>query len=118
MSHLVFKLNSVPEDEADDVRDLLEEHEIHFYETDSGRWGFGYAAIWMKDNQQLEQAKSLIQKYQADRYQRVTSEHEALELSGEKISRVAFFMSSPIKFTILLVFAGLLAYFTVVPFFK
>jgi len=118
MSHLVFKLNSVPEDEANEVRDLLEENEIQFYETDSGRWGLGYAAIWMKDKEHLDKAKSLIQEYQVERYQRVKSEHQALEESGEKISRIDFFMNSPIKFTILLVFAGLLAYFTVIPFFK
>jgi len=118
MSHLVFKLNSVPEDEANEVRDLLDKHEIHFYETDSGRWGLGYAAIWMKNDEQLDKAKNLIQEYQVERYQKVNSEHKELEQSGEKISRISFFMHSPIKFTILLIFAGLLAYFTVIPFFK
>jgi len=118
MSHLVFKLNSVPDDEAEEVRELLENNNIHFYETDSGRWGLGYAAIWMKDKEQLEEAKSLIKNYQMERYQRVKSEHDALEKSGEQVSRIEFFMNSPIKFTILLAFAGLLAYFTVMPFFN
>lgn len=118
MSYLVFKLNSVPEDEANDVRQLLEDHKINFYETDSGRWGLGYAAIWMKDDALLEKAKSLIQEYQHQRYQRATSELDALKQSGQKISRLDFFMSSPIRFTMLIIFAGLLAYFTVMPFFK
>ncbi|MGB0495533.1 MAG: DUF6164 family protein [Kangiellaceae bacterium] len=118
MSHLVFKLNSVPEDEANEVRQLLEDAEIDFYETDSGRWGLGYAAIWMKDKDSLEKAKSLIQEYQLERYQRVTEEHREIEESGEKISRISFFMTSPIRFSILILFAGLLAYFTVMPFFQ
>lgn len=117
MSHLVFKLNGVPDDEANDVRQLLDDAEIQFYETDSGRWGLGYAAIWMKDKEQLDSAKSLIENYQTERYLRVKSEHDALEKSGERISRLEFFLNSPIRFSILLIFAGLLAYFTVIPFF-
>lgn len=117
MSHLVFKLNSVPDDEAEEVRQLLDTAEIPFYETDSGRWGLGFAALWMKEVEQLEHAKDLIQEYQMSRYQRVTEEHQKQEESGEKISRIAFFLTSPIRFSMLLVFAGLLAYFTVVPFF-
>ena len=118
MSHLVFKLNGVPDDEAEDVRLLLEENEIAYYETDSGRFGLGSAAIWMRDDEKLEQAKEAIDEYQKLRCQRVRSEHEAMEEAGESISRLQFFMTSPIKFTILLIFAGALAYFTVIPFFK
>ncbi len=118
MTYLVFKLNSVPDDEADEVRALLNEHEIIHYETDSGRWGLGFAAIWMKKDEQLEQAKSLIREYQQERYQRVKSELDALEQSGEKISRLKFFMQAPIKFSLLILFASALAYFTVIPFFK
>ncbi len=117
MSHLVFKLNGVPEDEANDVRQLLDDAEIQFYETDSGRWGLGYAAIWMREKEKLDSVKSLISDYQTERYQRVKSEHEALKQSGDQVSRLEFFLSSPIRFTVLLIFAGLLAYFTVMPFF-
>jgi len=118
MSHLLFKLNGVPEDEADEVREILASAEIDFYETDSGRWGLGYAAIWTREESSVESAKQMIQQYQTERYQRVKSEHDSLELAGEKITRLEYFMQSPIKFAILLIFAGLLAYFTVIPFFK
>ncbi len=118
MSYLVFKLNSVPEGEADEIRQLLDTAEISFYETDSGRWGLGYAAIWMREDTQLESAKSLIKSYQNERYQRVKEEHEAIEESGDKISRLEYFFSSPIRYSLLIIFAGLLAYFTVIPFFK
>ncbi len=117
MSHLIFKLNSVPEDEAQEIRQLLENAEIPFYETDSGRWGLGFAAIWVKEKSFLEQAKQIINDYQQERYQRVRQEHEAQEEAGEKISRVEFFMNAPVKFSLLIIFAVLLAYFTVAPFF-
>ncbi len=118
MSNLVFKLNGVPDDEAEDVRQILYEAEINFYETDSGRWGLGYAAMWTKDKDSLDNAKALIQEYQLNRYNRVTKEHRAIEESGRKISRLSFFLISPIRFTLLILFAGLLAYFTVIPFFQ
>ena len=33
MAKLLFKLNSVPDDEAEEIRALLAEAEINFYET-------------------------------------------------------------------------------------
>jgi hypothetical protein len=117
MAHLLFKLNGVPEDEAEEVRLLLEEHEIDCYETDSGRWGLGYAAIWMANKEQLDQAKELIGQYQKERYQKVSQEHQQALDSGERISRLTFFMQSPIRFSLLIIFAAALAYFTIIPFF-
>ena len=118
MPHLLFKLNSVPDDEALEVRQVLDEAEILFYETDSGRFGLGFSGIWTKDDSQLEQAKEIINAYQLQRYERVLLERQEVEDAGEQISRLDFFMRSPIKFSVLLIFAGLLAYFTVMPFFK
>ncbi|MFT6732498.1 MAG: hypothetical protein ACJAS9_000678 [Polaribacter sp.] len=118
MPHLLFKLNSVPEDEANEVRQVLDDAEIFFYETDSGRWGFGFSGMWTKDDSQLDEAKSLIQAYQIERYQEVTEKRLKLEESGQQISRINYFMTSPIKFSVLIIFASLLAYFTVIPFFN
>ena len=39
MSKLLFRLRNVPDDEAEEVRQLLEEHGIETYETDAGNWG-------------------------------------------------------------------------------
>ncbi len=67
MSKLFFKLNGVPEDEADDVRGLLEDADIDFYETSAGNWGVSLAAIWLNDEAQLERAQSLLDEYQQAR---------------------------------------------------
>ena len=83
MANLLFKLNNVPDDEADDIRDLLEEGEIEFYETSSGNWGLSFAAIWLKDEQQLQAARQLIDQYQSQRYERVSQEHQALRENGQ-----------------------------------
>lgn len=67
MAKLFFKLNGVPEDEADDVRALLSDADIEFYETSAGNWGVSLAAIWLNDEAQLERAKSLLDEYQQAR---------------------------------------------------
>ncbi len=67
MAKLLFKLNGVPEDEADDVRQLLTEAEIPFYETNAGNWGVSLAAIWLHDESLLESAQSILEEYQESR---------------------------------------------------
>ena len=67
MSVLLFKLRRVEDDEADEIRALLHEHEIDFYETTNGRWGLGYAAIWLHSDEHLERGKALIVDYQKQR---------------------------------------------------
>lgn len=67
MARLLFKLANVPDDEAEDIRALLSEHEIAFYETDAGFWRVGLDAIWLADNYQEAQARQLITDYQQRR---------------------------------------------------
>ena len=64
MATLLFRLNDVPDAEADAVRNLLLEHQIDFYETSAGNWGFSVAGIWLKNNEDKSQARSLIDDYQ------------------------------------------------------
>lgn len=37
---ILFRLSGVPDDEADDVRMLLTDNAIDFYETSAGNWGY------------------------------------------------------------------------------
>ena len=45
MATLLFRLNNVPEDEAEDVRQLLDDKGFAFYETQAGFFGLGVASI-------------------------------------------------------------------------
>ncbi len=49
MSKLLMNLRHVPEDEADEVRALLDEHAIAYYETKPSRWGISSGGIWIAD---------------------------------------------------------------------
>jgi len=69
MATLVFRLKYVPDEEADDIRQLLLDHDITFYETSAGRWQISLAGLWVKDKEQATQAMALIREDQMVRAQ-------------------------------------------------
>ncbi len=69
MATLVFRLKYVPDEEADDIRQLLIDHDIAFYETVAGRWQMSMAGIWVKDKAQAKKALECIREDQIARAQ-------------------------------------------------
>lgn len=82
MRHLLFKLQNVPEDEAEDIRQILHENSIAFYETQAGRWRIGLAGIWLPDGAQKAEAQALIDQYQARRYETAAYDRDQLSEQG------------------------------------
>ena len=74
MSKLLLNLRMVLDDEADDVRAMLDAHRIEFYETRPSRWGVSHGGIWVTHEQDVAQAKQLMADYQAQRRERVRAE--------------------------------------------
>ncbi|SCZ66423.1 DUF6164 family protein [Thiohalomonas denitrificans] len=116
MPTLLFKLTNVPEDEAEEVRELLTEHGIDFYETEAGRWGISVAGIWVKDESQVATARELIDRYQHERGERVRAAYEAKRRAGEHETMASRFMHHPIRFILYLLGILVIFYFTVMPF--
>lgn len=116
MPELLFKLNNVPEDEADDVRQLLEENSIDFYETPGGNWGISVAAIWLHDKSRLDEAKELLEKYQAERLQRVRAEYQQRKASGEQETLWQRVRQNPLVVIGLLALAVGMLIFSIKPF--
>lgn len=71
MPHLLFNLRYVPEDEAEEVRELLQRHGIAFYETPPNRWGISAGGIWLPDGEDPARAHALLDGYQHERAQRL-----------------------------------------------
>src|SRR3982750_3187464 len=82
MSKLLLSLRMVLEDEADDVRSLLDAHRIEFYETQPSRWGISYGGIWVSRDEDIVRAKALMADYQAQRRERVRAERAAALQDG------------------------------------
>ncbi len=97
MALLLFSLRHVPDDEADDVRDLLAENHISVYETHAGNWGISMPAIWLADEQQLEQACTLINVYQEERRKVQQENYARLQQSGEVNTFFKNFWHNPVQ---------------------
>ena len=82
MSKLLLNLRHVPEDEADDVRELLEAGGIEFYETRPSIWGVSGGGIFITDDASAGKARRLMDEYQARRRTRVRAKYAAARRDG------------------------------------
>ncbi len=82
MAKLLLNLRNVPDDEADDVRAFLDEHDIAYYETSPGFWNISLGGIWVREDAAFPEAKRLMAEYQAQRGARVRDENEAARRDG------------------------------------
>jgi hypothetical protein len=72
-------LSNIPYDEADEIRNLLEENDIEFYETPNGDWVDSLGALWLNDNSQEIKARELLATFQHDRLQNARTRVNDLE---------------------------------------
>ena len=116
MSVLLFRLNGVPDDEANDIRELLDYNDLSYYETSAGKWGISTAAIWLIDNNQLQKAQLLIGEYEKERVFRVRKEFEQLKDQGKIDTLFDKFRQNPIQFVFYFSIIVLIAYVSIKPF--
>lgn len=98
MPKILFRLRNVPDDEAEEVRELLTHHHIDYYETSAGNWGVSMPVIWIKDEHQFQQAKELLDAYQEARSIRVREEYARLKREGKNKTVLDSFMENPALF--------------------
>ena len=58
-------LRGVPDKEADDVRSLLADSGIPYYETPRGNFGISMAALWVSNDSDAVRARELLEEYQS-----------------------------------------------------
>ncbi len=113
MSRLIFRLRHVPDDEADEVRALLKDNDIEFFETFAGNWGISMPALWLKDESQYIRARELLDFYQQERLQRVREDFAQQRMRGEVKTMWNSFRESPLRFVLYTSLAGLVLFFSV-----
>ena len=116
MPTLLLKLRNIPEDEYEEVCALLNEHDIHFYETKVGFWGIGMAGLWLRDNQQLEQAQQLLSGYMAKRQVRAKEAYEESIIEGTNRTLLSTFKQQPVTFLLYLLALVVVLGLTIWPF--
>jgi len=118
MSVLLFKLRFVPDDEAQDIRELLADNEIDYYETGAGILGFSMPAIWLRNKSQLIRARQLIDDYQEQRATQARTEYNQQRISGTSKTILDMIKEDPARFFGYLFAILFIIYFTVVLFFN
>jgi len=112
----IFRLRDVVEDEAEEVRALLAEHDLEFYETPGGNWGISMPALWLVDDEQAETAKALIAEYQEKRFTEARGKYEQLKLEGKQRTLLDSFKENPSQFVFYLAGIVALIYISTMPF--
>lgn len=66
MSKRLFSYPQDAEKEAQGVKKLLEQHRIDYYESPGSRWGFSNPAIWIKNDDDIDEAKRIFDQFQQE----------------------------------------------------
>src|SRR5687767_10392542 len=89
MAKLLLNLRDVPDDEADDVRALLDAHGIAWYETRPSPWGVSHGGIWISDADRHAEAKAHLDAYQKRRGARGPRSRPARGTARESVGGTA-----------------------------
>jgi len=118
MAKLLFRMRNVPEDEAEEVRQLLVEHSIETYETDAGNWGISLPAIWLHSDDDFDRAKTLLDNYQRERSIRIRAEYEELRSQGLHPSLLSTLREQPLKVIVYCLAIGVILYLSLSSFLR
>jgi hypothetical protein len=118
MSRLLFKLRHVPDDEAEEVRELMEQHDIRVYETHPGNWGISMPALWVQDDSRFEEAKQLLEAYQQQRSERMRAEYEEMRRQGQADSLLSVLRREPLRVVLYMALAAAIVYLSISSFFS
>lgn len=114
----IFNLRDVPDDEADDVRQLLTAHHIDHYETPAGRWGMSSPALWITDDAQREPVKALIAQYQQQRALAARQLYEDQKAQGQHLTLWGLVKLHPLRYLAALLALAFVVFVSVGPFLK
>ena len=110
MAKLLFRMRDVPDDEAEEVRELLTQNEIPFFETFAGNWGISMPGLWLVNEQQFDEARALLDEYQEARSTRVKSQYLWQREQGEIRTFWESFRAEPVRFSVYLGLAALVLF--------
>jgi hypothetical protein len=97
MSRLLLNLRNVPDDEADDVRAMLDTKRIAFYETPPGLWGISAGGIWVTEDADFAEAKREFDDYERQRSARVRDEYATARRAGTAETFFSLFRADPLR---------------------
>ena len=116
MPVMLINLRGVPEDEANEIRELLQENDINFYETPPGNWGISMPALWVKEASQKQLAEPILQQYHQQRAATARAEYKLEKQSKTHNSFFKSLRKQPLQKLFYLAFIAIIIYFSTKPF--
>ncbi|MEQ6885260.1 DUF6164 family protein [Salicola sp. Rm-C-2C1-2] len=116
MGHLLLNLRNVPEDEYIEVKALLDEHAIPYYETEPSRWMVSFGGIWLADVSRIEEAEQLLADYQAERAEKARVAQDEALARGQIETPGQRYRHNPLAFIGALIGIGAILYLALAPF--
>lgn len=117
MAKLLLNLRLATDDEAAEIRELLDQHQVDWYQTQPGFWGISAGGIWLRDLERVVEVKQLLDAYQKQRVARVRSELAAARLDGTAPTFLSALKADPLRMCLQLAAVVLLIVLTIaVPF--
>ena len=97
MSRLLMNLRNVPDDEAADVRAMLDAQGIAFYETRPSMWGVSAGGIWVTDDAAFSEARRAMDDYQRQRSMRARADYAAARRAGTADTFLSMLRAEPVR---------------------
>lgn len=97
MSKLLMNLRNVPDDEADDVRQMLDARQIAFYETRPSMWGVSAGGIWVTEDAAFADARAAMDEYQQQRATRARADYAQAKQAGTAETFVSLLRADPAR---------------------
>ena len=116
MPSLIFRLRNVPEDEANDVRTLLDDNQIEWYETTAGNWGIAMPGIWIQNDEEITKARTLINQYQSERQTQLRSQYQQGLSAGNTTTFLDKIKLQPLRVAGIVIFCLFILYISINPF--
>ncbi len=97
MARLLLNLRYVPEDEVADVRAFLDAAGLEWYQTRPSPFGISQGGIWLRNNDDLPEAKRLMADYQRERQARARAERARAEREGTAETFADIVRADPVR---------------------
>lgn len=110
MSTLLFSLRGVPDDEAFEIRELLTSNNIDYYETSAGNWGISMPALWIRDNEDLHYAQTLLNEYHIHRARTQREINDQLKKQHNNKQLIDVFTEKPLRLILYLAAIAFILY--------
>lgn len=117
MPKLLLNLRRATDDEADDVRALLDAKGISFYETTPNLWGISAGGIWVTRDADFAAAKQAFDDYERERSARVRAEYAAARQAGKAETIASILRDDPLRVVMTVVGILIILGLATLPFF-